>query len=285
MPQTVTFTKRLPMLKFKFTPFLLLFFSLLVLSNCKVEPQENAKTTVAKPQEREIYQLKTYSLDSEAQVQTVDTYLEKAFLPGLKRQNIHNIGVFKFKSNDTAAIKKIMVLIPFTSLNQFVGIEDALAKDEVYLAAGSAYLNATYEEPPYQRIETTLLKAFPDMPFMEATKVEGARKERVYELRSYESPTETYYKKKVDMFNAGGEVKLFKRLNFNAVFYADVIAGSQMPNLIYMTTFPNQIIRDSLWKEFGSSPEWTKLKAMEKYKNSVSHADIIMLYPTEYSDY
>jgi len=285
VPQTFSFTKRRPMLKFNFAPFLLLFFALLIFSNCKVAPQENAKTTAAKPQEREIYQLKTYSLDSEVQVQTVDTYLEKAFLPGLKRQNINNIGVFKFKSNDTAAIKKLMVLIPFTSLNQFAGIEDALAKDEAYLAAGSEYLNATYKEPPYLRIETTLLKAFPDMPFMEATKVKGARKERVYELRSYESPTETYYKKKVDMFNAGGEVKLFKRLNFNAVFYADVIAGAQMPNLIYMTTFPNQIVRDSLWNEFRIAPEWTKLKAMEKYKNSVSHADIMFLYPTEYSDY
>ena len=87
------------------------------------------------------------------------------------------------------------------------------------------------------------------------------------------------------MFNAGGEVKLFKRLNFNAVFYADVISGPQMPNLIYMTTFPNQTVRDSLWKEFSDSPEWTELKEMDKYKNSVSHADIMFLYPTDYSDY
>jgi hypothetical protein len=35
----------------------------------------------------------------------------------------------------------------------------------------------------------------------------------------------------------GGEVPLFVRLGFNAVFYGEVIVGSHMPNLMYMTTF------------------------------------------------
>jgi len=269
----------------KTTTFLLIALSLLLFSDCKVATQKTALAKKVTTEQREIYQIKTYSFNSTAQIKIVDTYLKEAFLPALKRQNIHNIGVFKFKSNDTAVIKKIMLLIPFTSMEQFLGLEVAMEKDAAYLAAGKDYLTANYQAPPYLRIESTLLKAFPDMPFMEASKVRGERSERVYELRSYESPTEAYYKKKVDMFNAGGEVKLFKRLNFNAVFYADVISGAQMPNLMYMTTFPNLTIRDSLWKEFFDSLEWTKLKAMDKYKNSVSHADIMLLYPTDYSDY
>ncbi|MFK7920761.1 MAG: NIPSNAP family protein, partial [Bacteroidia bacterium] len=115
--------------------------------------------------------------------------------------------------------------------------------------------------------------------------VEGTRAERVYELRSYESATEDLYRRKVDMFNAGGEVTLFDDLGFNAVFYAEVLSGDKMPNLMYMTTFSDMESRDAHWKAFVASPVWEKLKAMDKYQNTVSHADIMLLFPTEYSDY
>ena len=134
-------------------------------------------------------------------------------------------------------------------------------------------------------MESTLMKAFVDMPKMQASQLDGPRAERIYEMRSYESPTERYYWNKVDMFNAGGEIKLFDRLGFNAVFYAEVISGAKMPNLLYMTTFPDQPTRDTLWKAFFEAPEWKELVGMSKYKNNVSHADIFFLYPTEYSDY
>jgi hypothetical protein len=45
------------------------------------------------------------------------------------------------------------------------------------------------------------------------------------------------------MFNEGGEIELFKRLNFNAVFYASVISGSRMPNLMYMTSYESKADR------------------------------------------
>ena len=87
------------------------------------------------------------------------------------------------------------------------------------------------------------------------------------------------------MFNAGGEVKLFDDLDFNAVFYAEVISGSQMPNLMYMTTHADQATRDANWKNFVDSEVWSKLKVMPKYQNTVSRNDTKLLYPTEYSDY
>ncbi len=235
--------------------------------------------------DKEYYQLKVYTFNTDAQVNATDKYLKDAFLPGLKRQGIDPVGVFKLKVNEDDTMQQTYVLIPFGSFDQFLSHEDKLHNDEGYLAAGSDYINASYLQPPYQRIESTLMKAFPKMPMMQATKLDGPRSERIYELRSYESATEQYYKIKVDMFNAGGEIKLFDRLGFNAVFYAEVISGSKMPNLVYMTTFPDMPTRDTLWKAFFNSPEWTELKNMDKYKNSVSKADIIFLIPTEYSDY
>ncbi len=236
----------------------------------------------AQEQNREFYQIKIYSLLNDEQVEMTDKYLRKAYLPALKKQNITNIGVFKPRVD---SIKKIYVLIPFSSLSQFETLDDNLEKDKIYMASGADYLKTSHEKPAYQRIESILLKAFVDMPIMLASPLNGERKDRIYELRSYESPSQAYFKNKVNMFNAGGEVNLFKRLGFNAVFYGEVISGPKMPNLMYMTTFANQENRDAHWKEFVDAPEWKELISMSKYDNNVSHIDITFLYPTEYSDY
>lgn len=86
------------------------------------------------------------------------------------------------------------------------------------------------------------------------------------------------------MFNEGGEIPLFKRLGFNAVFYAQVISGSHMPNLMYMTSFDNRAERDAHWKTFSADPEWKRLSALPEYKNTVSKIDIVFLHPTAYSE-
>ena len=234
---------------------------------------------------KEYYQLKVFTLKSSSQVNVMDAYLEEAYLPALKRLNINNVGVFKQLKKETDTIKKIFVLIPFKTFEQFLEIENGLRNDKAYLNVASKYLNASYDQPPYVRIESTLMKAFVDFPKMKLPNLNAPKADRVYELRSYESSTDTYYQNKVDMFNAGGEIKLFDRLNFNSVFYGEVISGAKMPNLMYLTTFSDMTSRDKHWEQFGNSPEWKELTAIEKYKNTVSHADIMLLYPTEYSDY
>lgn len=238
-----------------------------------------------KAQTKEYYQLKIYSFDTEAQEKMTDNYLENAFIPTLKKFDIKNIGVFKPRPTDSVTPKNTYVLIPFNSLIQFSLIEETLMNDKSHLELGKIYLAASHKNPPYERIESVLMKAFVDMPKMSPSTLDGPRKDRVYELRSYESATEDLYKKKVDMFNAGGEVKLFDKLGFNAVFYAEVLSGANMPNLMYMTTHANQETRDANWKAFVDSPEWNELKVIPKYQNTVSKNDKLFLYPTEYSDY
>jgi len=236
-------------------------------------------------QSREFYQLKTYYFNSNDQESKTDEYLRNSFIPALHRQHIYNIGVFKPRQSVTDTTKRIVLLIPYESLEQFLGLTNALVKDSTYAHTGGNYINASHEYPPYDRIESILMRAFENMPKLFAPEFNVPKANRIYELRSYESPTEEYYKRKVAMFNEGGEIKLFDRLGFNAVFYAEVISGPRMPNLMYMTTFRNQETRDELWKAFFDSPEWKELLTLPKYENTVSHADIYFLYPTEYSDY
>jgi hypothetical protein len=239
----------------------------------------------SKASAEEYYQIKTYIFKSEQQEQTTDLYLKEAYLPGLKKLGIKDIGVFKPLSNRKDTLKKIIVIIPFSTLEGFLTLDKKLAKDKRYLLAGAPYLNATHKQPPYLRIESVLLKAFSDHPLLIKPVLNSIRKNRVYELRSYESATETIYANKVDMFNGGGEIKLFDKLGFNAVFYGEVISGAKMPNLMYLTTFADKASREAHWSSFSEAAEWKEMSSLPKYQNNVSHMDITFMYPTDYSDY
>src|SRR5204863_2930334 len=112
-----------------------------------------------------------------------------------------------------------------------------LMKDNEYLRAAKSYLDADSKSPAYLRIENILMQAFELAPKMQLPQLSSSVKDKIYELRNYESASEKYNISKEKMFQAGGELDLFKKLNFNPVFYAHVIAGSHMPNLMYMTSF------------------------------------------------
>jgi len=234
---------------------------------------------------REIYQLTVYHFKTDAQEKILDNYLQNALLPALHRMNMANIGVFKSIANDTAVSKSLYVFFTIKSMDASITLGEKLNADRDYLSAGAEYIHAAYTTPPYERMETILLRAFPLAPTMNLPQLKGERKNRVYELRSYESYTEKIFKNKVQMFNEGDEIGLFKRLNFNAVFYSEVIAGSKMPNLMYMTCFENKEDRDEHWKNFGADPQWKKLSAMPEYQNNVSKNEQMFLRPAAYSDF
>ncbi len=240
----------------------------------------------AKSPKLEFYSLIVYRIKDKAQEEKIDQYLKQAYLPALHRAGKNKVGVFKPVASDTVAYgKAIYVLTAFQSLEEFNKITADLTIDPKLLTDGATYLNSKYNEAPYERMETILMRAFANMPMMETPKLTGPKSERIYELRSYEGPTEKLYWSKVKMFNTGDEIGLFKRLQFNAVFYAEVLAGGRMPNLIYMTTFENRASRDQHWKAFVDDAQWKKLITIEEYKNTVSKADIMLLAPTDYSDY
>lgn len=235
--------------------------------------------------ERDFYQILVYRINDKAQETRVDNYLKMAYLPAMHRAGIKSIGVFKPIATDPTAGQQIIVWVPLTSLAQLDKIKSNLEKDAAYQAAGADFLNAPFDNAPFKRKESILLKAFPDAPSYSIPKHKTASSERIYELRSYEGPTENLFRQKAKMFNEGGEIKLFKSLDFNAVFYAEVISGSTMPNLMYLTTFADKAAHDAHWAAFGSNSEWKKLSALDEYQHTVSKAVILLLYPTDYSDF
>lgn len=225
------------------------------------------------------YQLTVYHYETEKQEQLIDDYLQHAYIPALHRLGFAEVGVFK--PIDTN-LKTVYVFFSASNLQKFAALNARLATDRSYLEAGEAYLDAPYDEPAYLRMETIFMQAFEGMPKPGVPELTAPRNERVYELRSYESATEKLSANKIHMFN-NGEIEIFKKLNFNAVFYGQVISGSTMPNLMYLTTFDSMADRNEHWDAFG--PLYKPMRDMPEYQNNVSKNVTLLLYPTAYSDF
>jgi hypothetical protein len=234
--------------------------------------------------ERDYYQLKIYRFESADQEARLDRYLEHALLPALHRAGTGNVGVFKLRDEGNEEQNAIFILIPFRSLDQIDALPGILREDGQYLQEGRDYIGSPHDNPPYARIESILLKAFSESPQLIIPHLESPRTERVYELRSYLSATEQLHERKVEMFNQG-ESELFRKLGFSPVFFGEVISSADMPHLMYMTVHADTTAQKEHWAAFGSHPEWQEMVANERYQNTVSHIDRVLLYPTPYSDY
>lgn len=226
----------------------------------------------------EFYELRIYTLQNDAQQKIVEDYLQNAAIPALNKLGSETVGVFtELKPTGQT---RIFVLIPYASLEDYLKVQDKIALDKDYIQKSVAYTSAPLNAPAYDRIESSLLQAFTGMPKMETPE----KKTRIFELRRYESPTEYAGKKKIEMFNQGNEISIFKRLGFNPVFYSETLIGTYRPNLVYMITFDDIAAHDKLWKAFGADAEWNKLKSMPEYPDAiVSRITSTMLVPTGYS--
>lgn len=227
------------------------------------------------------YELKIYHIKDKAQEELVDIYLKDFYVPKLHAMGMKSIGVFKTLAKDTID-RRIYVFIPVTSWKKLESLDENINREVA--KTGRDYIDAGYKNPPYVRMETVILNAFATRPSPLVPKLTATKADRVYELRSYESPTEQYHRNKVRMFNSG-ETGLFDRIGSNPVFYGAVIAGAHMPNLMYLTAYNSMKERDEHWTVFSAAPEWKALVAQDEYKNNVSKNDITFLYPTEYSDF
>jgi hypothetical protein len=151
--------------------------------------------------------------------------------------------------------------------------------DDEYRKAGAEYVDVPLSEPAYVRMKSSLMVAFKDMPKLEAPE----KKSRIFELRIYESHSIKAAKKKIEMFNEGGEIAIFRKTGLQPVLFGETLIGPKMPNLTYMLVFDDLVHRDAKWKVFGGDPAWKKLRSDPAYKGTVSNITDIILRPASYS--
>lgn len=234
---------------------------------------------------RQFYIIRIYHCSSQAQLDHVDDYLKTSYLPFLHQFGIAKVGVFSPIANDTLTDKRIMVWIPLKSLKQIDQLDEKFENIDPFGNDPLIHLDNKDSSLPFNRIEVILTKAFKFQPQFEKNSNLVKSPNRIYEYRSYESATDEMHLRKVNMFNEGGEVELFKRLNFNAVFYSKAITGSRTPNLIYMTSFNDINDRNEHWKTFASDPAWKKLSSNPIYLKVISKNETVLMYAKPYADF
>lgn len=228
---------------------------------------------------REYYQLRKYTLRSGPQTRLSDQFFSTALIPALNRLGLNSIGAFKVLFGPQTPTTYI--LIPGPKLETVVDAELLLAKDAEFLKAAEPFWSAPAKEPPFQRIESTLLKAFAGYPKLT---VPAKASKRIFQLRTYESATPLDHIRKVEMFHHG-EFEFFRRSGCDNVFFADGLVGPNLPKLTYMLAFPDLDALDAGWARFNADPDWKKLGADPRYnfEPTVSNVDNLILTPAPYS--
>ncbi len=224
---------------------------------------------------REFFELRRYRLHVGAKKSIVGEFLREVGIAAMNRVGIGPVGVFSAKYGPSEPT--LYVLLVHKNLESVVSASERLLGDEEF--AKSAFVNSSLSETAYVRVESSLMVAFAGMPKLEVP----AKKPRIFEMRIYESHSIKAAKKKIEMFNEGGEIAIFKKTGLRPVFFGETIIGPMMPNLTYMLVFEDLNERDERWSVFGSSPEWKKLRSDPRYKDTVSNITDIILRPTPYS--
>lgn len=232
--------------------------------------------------EREYYELRKYKLRSGAGQRITDHYVSQALIPALNRLGMSPIGAFTLDVGPETPT--LYLLIPSTSAETLVSMETRLTGDDEYRKTGEPFLTAAAAQAPFDRIESSLMIAFEGWPKLVVPPPTAQKGERVFQLRTYESPTIRDHQVKVDMFHHG-EFEFFRRAGFWQVFYGDKLIGSRLPNLTYMLSYPSIGDMKRLWNAFSNDPDWKKLSSSPKYSFEpiVTNVDNLVLNPTSYS--
>jgi len=231
---------------------------------------------------RLFYELRRYQLSSGPQKKLCDDFFQNSLMPAANRVGITPVGVFNVAIGPETPV--MYVLLPSASLETLVTLEARLAQDAEYMKTGAAFLNAPAVQPAFGRIESQLMIAFEKMPGITLPPATAANGPRVFELRTYESPTDQDHKRKVEMMQSG-EGAIFAKAGFSQVFYGDTLIGPRLPNLTYMLSYESVAVRDKLWSAFANAPEWKAMQALPRYsfESIVSNITNLILAPAAYS--
>jgi hypothetical protein len=224
-----------------------------------------------------------YSLKTGTQPRRLADFLQNAALPALNRAGVSPVGVFEVTFG--LPTPTVFLLAPFSTAAALFSIEATLDRDEQSATAGSAYLNATAADPAFVRQDVSILAAVAQAPRIQVPAATAAKGPRLFELRTYESPSERAHRAKVRMFTEMGELEIFRKAGLTPVFFSRTVAGPRMPSLVYMLVHENMAAREKSWDNFRNDPDWKKLAATPGYTDAeiVSNITTVFLRPSAYS--
>ncbi len=228
----------------------------------------------------QFYELRFYKVrnDQTKQRERLIEFLKNEHLPMTRRLGVGPVGYFQVHLGPD--MPRIVTLTAYGSDAEIGAKQRAMMEDEKWM---KALEEAGRGAPLFDRVQAWLLRAFDGMKKLEVPPEKKGGGAHFFDLRIYESASFDRHYRKVEMFNDGGEIAIFRRCGLNPVFFGQTLFGAKMPNLVYMLWYDDWNAREAAWGKFRNDPDWERIRRDPKYANTVSNITNTFLQPLEFS--
>jgi hypothetical protein len=213
--------------------------------------------SAAPSQRPQYYEVQRFQMKNGPQGQRTNDFFQHVYVPTVTKLGAGPVAFFNPVIGEQAPF--LLMLVTHPDMASVETLNDKMDADADYHKGIREYLSG---EPPYNRREVSLLKAFDSFPTLQ---IPPGNNGHLFEMRTYESNTSTTLARKIKMF-ADGEAGIFKRLGMNPVFFASTRFGRNVPNLTYMLAYD----------ELRAQPGLSDAEIVSNISNSI-------LRPTAYS--
>ena len=245
------------------------FFALLTgaMMTCFVSKSE------AQVNDGQIQEWRIYNFQMGGSAARLDKLMTDILLPLYKSMGIE-VGCFREYHQNSPVVYYFIFVYP--SFDAYLKANDILLQNSAFVEAMKE--DAAANRPMFFRYDSYLCR-----PFEAWKKVTPVTGKTIFEWRKYDSANIEAGTRKVQMFNQG-EIAIFVECGINPFCFGQIVAGKDMPGLIYVTHFNDMADRDASWAKFSSHPEWQRMRAAPEWVNAtIQNNRVVFLTPLPYS--
>ena len=199
------------------------------------------------------YVLERYQLEQGPQTSRIHDFFSKALVPALGRA--YGGPQIYLEAIVAPHMPLVTAIFGVESPGQVWDIAKQIWADKDFVRAFDQWESGGV---PYVTTSAMLLEATDYSPEIVAPE-KPPEKPRLFELRTYHSPTARQHKA-LDARFAGPEIKIFQRSGIHPVFYTSTVFGPNRPNLTYLIPFESLAAREKAWNTFGADEEWIRVR-------------------------
>ena len=221
----------------------------------------------------QIQEWRVYNFQLGGSAARLDKLMTDILLPLYKDMGVE-VGCFKEINQNQPTV--YYYLFVYSSFDAYLKANDILLQNSAFVDAMKE--DAAASRPMFFRYDSYLCR-----PFEAWKKITPMAGKTIFEWRKYESANIESGTRKVQMFNQG-EIATFLENGINPFCFGQIIAGKEMPGLIYVTHFNDMADRDASWAKFNSDPKWQSMRADPKWANAtIPNNRVVFLTPLPYS--
>ena len=231
-----------------------------------------APASQAQVNDGQIQEWRLYSFLQGTSAGRLDRLMIDILLPLYKEMGIE-VGCFREWSMNQPTVYYYLFVYP--SFDAYLKANDILLQNSAFVEAMRQ--DAAANRPTFFRYDSYLCRPFEG--WKEVTPMAG---KTIFEWRKYDSANIEAGTRKVDMFNVE-EIDVFLYCGVNPLVFGQIIAGRDMPGLIYVTQFDDMADRDASWAKFSAHPEWQRMRVAPEWANTTNQNNRVLLIPLPYS--